>query len=44
VPGDIRQLAEASFDLVYRTKLEKVAASYDEVAARAPARLVARPA
>ena len=36
---NIRQLAEASADLIYREKLQKLAASYDQVAARALERL-----
>jgi hypothetical protein len=37
--SDVRRLADASEDLVYRTKLQKIAASYDLLAVRALARL-----
>jgi hypothetical protein len=40
---DIRRLADASTDLVYRTKLQKIAVSYDLLAVRALARLASVP-
>jgi len=40
---DIRRLADASTDVVYRTKLQKIAASYDLLAVRALERLGLRP-
>jgi hypothetical protein len=41
--GDIRRLADAALDLVYRAKLQKIAASYDLLAVRATARLGSDP-
>jgi hypothetical protein len=40
---DIRRLADASTDVVYRTKLQKIAASYDLLAVRALERLGLKP-
>ena len=37
--AEIRRLAAASADLIYRAKLEKLAASYEEVAVRAMTRM-----
>jgi hypothetical protein len=36
--SDLRRLADAALDLVYRAKLQKIAASYDLLAVRALAR------
>ena len=40
---DVRRLADASVDRVYQEKLQKIAASYDLLAARALARLGSAP-
>jgi len=37
--SDIRRLADAALDIVYRAKLQRIAASYDLLAVRALARL-----
>ena len=40
---DVRRLANAALDLVYRAKLQKIAASYDLLAVQALARLGSGP-
>jgi hypothetical protein len=37
--SDIRRLADAALDIVYRAKLQRIAASYDLLAVRTLARL-----
>jgi hypothetical protein len=41
--SEVRRLADAALDLVYREKLQKIAASYDLLAVRALARLASVP-